>query len=121
MKLYCKKCNYLLVERLKKAQNKEVIDVDEYDLIPIGKYIIISDIWNFGILEIIYLINANSIDLNDHYKHTKMQGCCGPSGADGLNQLCPKCSQEIGVSVADCYTPCFIGIDKNKVSELPVW
>ncbi|WP_272149249.1 hypothetical protein [Tenacibaculum aiptasiae] len=121
MKLYCKKCNYLLVEGLVKAINKEVIYADEYDLIPIGKYIINNNIWNFENLEITYLLNVNNINLKNHYNHTKMQGCCGPSGVDGLNQLCPKCKQEVGVLVADCYTPYFIGIDKNKVSERPVW
>ncbi|SEE09319.1 hypothetical protein SAMN04487765_1369 [Tenacibaculum sp. MAR_2010_89] len=106
---------------LKEAQKKEVIYADEYDLIPIGKYIVNSDIWNFGDLEIIYLINANNIDLKSHHDYAKMQGCCGPSGADGLNQLCPTCKEEIGVLVADCYTPRFIGLDVNKVSLKPLW
>ncbi|WP_075342361.1 hypothetical protein [Tenacibaculum agarivorans] len=121
MKLYCKKCKYLLVEGLIKAKSSEVIYTDEISLIPKGKYLINNDVWNFEDLQITYLINIKSIKLKDHYDYKKMQGCCGPSGLDGLNQLCPTCNEEIGVLIADCFTPHFIGIEKNKVSEDPLW
>lgn len=121
MKFYCKKCNNLLIENLIQAKKEEILYDDEQDLIPIGKFVLNEGIWNFDDLEITYLINADSIVLKNHYNSVKMQGCCGPSGMDGLNKLCPNCSQEIGVLVSDCYTPRFIGIDKNKVSESPIW
>ncbi|CAL2089798.1 conserved protein of unknown function [Tenacibaculum sp. 190524A02b] len=121
MELYCKKCNELLVEGLNEAKNREVIYADECDLIPEGKYIVNKDVWNFEDLEIDYLINSNSMKLKDHHKSVRLQGCCGSSGLDGLNQLCPKCNYEVGVLVADCWTPRFIGIDMSKVSLKPLW
>jgi len=36
--------------------------------------------------------------------HSRMNGCCGPSGHDGPNQLC-RCKAEIGTYQNDCFTP----------------
>ena len=121
MKLYCKKCNTILVEGLTEANNREIIYSDECDLVPKGKYIINNDIWNFENLTIEYLIHIKSIKLKDHTNSYRLQGCCGPTGCDGLNQLCPTCNIEIGVLVADCFTPHFVGLEKSKISEKPVW
>lgn len=120
MKLYCKKCNHLLVENLSEAKKKEIVYEDGYDLIPEGKYIHSTDI-GFNIYEVSYLMNIKSVPLKNYTNNERMQGCCGPSGLDGLNQLCLKCSEEIGVLVADCIAPYFIGIQKNKVSLEPLW
>ena len=122
MKLYCKKCNNLLtLESLMKSTYKEVRFIDEKELLLEDKYIKASEIdYNFGI-SIDYLINTKSIILKNHKESIRLQGCCGPSEFGILNQVCPKCDFEIGVIIADCWTPRFIGVDKNKVSEKPLW
>ncbi|WP_028890453.1 hypothetical protein [Tenacibaculum ovolyticum] len=122
MKLYCKKCNDLLTpETLKKSTFKEVRFIDEKELLFDGKYIDASEVdYNFEI-PIDYLINTKSIVLKNHKESVRFQGCCGPSEFGALNQVCLKCNFEIGVLVADCWTSRFIGIDKSKVSEKPLW
>lgn len=121
MRLYCKKCNYLLVENLDKASKTEVTYKEEYDLISEGKYIPNDNIWNFTNIKVSYIIHSKSISLKGHHIGLRMQGCCGPSGLDGFNQLCPNCNEEIGILVADCFTPHFIGIGKDKVSLTSLW
>jgi hypothetical protein len=34
----------------------------------------------------------------------RLQGCCGPSGTEGLNQIC-LCGAEVGTLINDCWTP----------------
>ena len=35
---------------------------------------------------------------------SRMNGCCGPSGLDGPNQIC-RCKAEVGTFMNDCFTP----------------
>lgn len=34
-----------------------------------------------------------------------MQGCCGPTGVSGPNQVCRHCKAKVGVLQDDCITP----------------
>ena len=122
MKLYCKRCNELLTPKtLIKADEDELRFEEGEELLPKDKYVLNDDIWNFDKLETSYLINIKSIILKDHEDKSRMVGCCGPSGLDGFNQLCPNCNEEVGILVADCFTLHFVGIDVNKVSLKPMW
>lgn len=122
MELYCKNCNTLLtLSPLIKSNYKELTFIDEKELLNDNKYILASEAeFNFEI-PIEYLINTNGILLSDHKDLSRFNGCCGPSEFGKLNQICTKCKFEIGVLIADCWTPRFIGIDINKVSKKPLW
>jgi hypothetical protein len=37
-------------------------------------------------------------------KQQFLNGCCGPDGGDGPNQIC-ECGAEIGTIMSDCWTP----------------
>ncbi len=122
MKLYCKKCNYLLTSlKLEKSELKQICLIDEKELLQDRKYIEANRIDYSFEIPIDYLINSKSISLKDHKDSIRLQGCCGPGNFGVLNQVCPKCKFEIGVLIADCWTPRFIGIDKSKISEKPLW
>jgi hypothetical protein len=51
---------------------------------------------------------VNPLDLTKAVRRTKnrkrLSGCCGPSGTDGVNQIC-ECGVEIGTLQDDCWTP----------------
>ncbi len=117
MELYCKKCSKRLTKKpLSLLKSENINYTDEKDLVPEGKYVFAKDAeFNFGI-PITYLINSKSINLVEDDKGNFI-GCCGPSEFDELNMVCSGCKQPVGTIIADCWTPIFIGIDANKVSE----
>ena len=122
MKLYCKNCNTsLTISNLELTEQKELDFGDGRELLKQNKYILASEVdINFG-QPIEYLINTKSISLINHKDFKKLQGCCGPGDLGVLNQICPNCKFEIGMLIADCWIPHFIGIDINKVSNKPMW
>ncbi|MEV4800316.1 hypothetical protein AB0K18_09880 [Nonomuraea sp. NPDC049421] len=46
-----------------------------------------------------------------HPESRRWDGCCGPSGLDGPNLICPGCQAEIGTQESDCW--------KHFVATLP--
>lgn len=120
MKLYCKRCNEILTTKsLIKAKGIKL--EDESELLSADEYIeAFKTSFNFGV-PIEYLVHSESILLNDHKDDNRFIGCCGPGQFEHLNKVCPNCKNEIGIYIADCCTPRFIGIDKNKVSLQPLW
>lgn len=122
MKLYCKKCNNILTPNsLIKSKIDELNYNEEKEFLSLEKYIEVKNTnLNFNV-SIDCLINSKSINLKNHKDKLKFKGCCGPSDFGCLNQVCEKCGFDIGVLIADCWTPVFIGIDLSKVSLKPLW
>lgn len=122
MELYCKTCNYkLTVTDLQQVFYKQANFEDQTPLIGQGLYINADEIdIHFG-KPIDFLVHIESVLLRDHKDATRLQGCCGPGDLSVLNQICPNCSAEIGVLVADCWLPHFIGISEETVSKKPLW
>lgn len=122
MKLYCKKCNELLtLNTLRKVKVEDVSLEDEIDLLPYNKFIEAYETeYNFEV-SIDYLLNTESINLENHKDRSRFTGCCGSSQLKNLNQVCPNCKNEIGLIVDDCWTSRFTGIDASKISLKPLW
>ena len=122
MQLYCKKCNHKLTAlELQQASYNEAKMEDQAPLIGRGFYINAGEIdFHFG-KPIDFLVNKESVLLQNHKDVMRLQGCCGPGDLNVLNQVCPNCSAEIGVIFADCWLPHFIGISADTVSQDPVW
>lgn len=122
MQLYCKKCNYkLTVIELQQARPDEANMEDQVALIGPGLYIQASEIDIHFEKPIDFLLNKQSVKLKNHKDVKRLQGCCGPGDLSVLNQVCPNCSAEIGVLVADCWLPHFVGICEETVSKEPLW
>ncbi len=98
MELYCKNCNNPLTKNpLIEAKVEELKYIDRKELLSEGKFIDASIVeYNFGI-QIHYLIHTESISLKNHKDKVKLQGCCGPSNFNSLNQVCTICRFAIGV------------------------
>lgn len=122
MQLYCKKCNHkLTVSELQLAKPGEANMDDQADLIGPGLYLKASEIDIHFEQSIDFLLNKKSVKLQNHKDRKRLQGCCGPGDLSVLNQVCPTCSAEIGVLVADCWFPHFVGICGGAVSEEALW
>lgn len=116
MELYCKQCNHkLTVTDLQQSASNQANLEDQESLIGPGLYLDAGEIdIHFG-KPIDFLVNTKSVVLRNHKDRTRLQGCCGPGDLGVLNQVCPNCSAEIGVIVADCWLPHFIGISGEAV------
>ncbi len=122
MKLYCKKCNYqLTVMELQQANPDQANMDDQAPIIGSGLYINAPEIEIHFETPIDFLVNIKSVNLQNHKDSTRLYGCCGPGDLSVLNQVYPNCSAEIGVIVADCWLPHFIGISAGAVSKEPLW
>lgn len=114
--LSCKKCGQLLnynyfikadVSKLDYEDDKELLEVDQFIEVNEVEY---NLPFNEGIM-----VNTKAVTLKDHQNSKLFCGCCGPSMRSELNQCCPTCGYEIGLLIADCWMPHFIGIDSSKV------
>lgn len=122
MHLYCKKCNQQLtaVELQQTSPDKANLE-DGAILIDPGFYVDAGGIEiHFG-QPIDFLVNKKSVMLRNHNDRRRLQGCCGPGDLSVLNQVCPKCSAEIGVIIEDCWLPHFVGISGETVTKEPLW
>jgi|GEM_PF-4130362 len=122
MQLYCKKCNYKLTAmELQQVFSDQANMEDQAPLIGQGLYLNAREIEIHFEKQIDFLVNKESIILHNHKDRTRLTGCCGPGDLSVRNQVCPNCSAEIGVIVADCWLPHFIGISEETVSQKPLW
>lgn len=122
MELYCKKCNCkLTVIALQQVSSGQANLKSQATLIDSGFYVNASEIEIHFEQPIDFLVNKESVHLHDHKDRSRFSGCCGPGNLSVLNQVCPKCSAEIGVIVEDCIFPYFVGISENTVSKEPLW
>lgn len=89
--------------------------IDGHNMLPEGSYII----WDTS--EIIIPENTNlyttleAVTLMDHNDTARLIGCCGVSELDKLNQICPRCEEEVAVISSDCWLPHFVAFDIEKV------
>ncbi|TSJ47722.1 hypothetical protein [Fluviicola chungangensis] len=122
MQLYCKKCNQqLTVMDLQQVSSRQINMKKQASLIDPGLYVNASEAEIYFEKQIDFLVNKQSVVLQDHNDPERFSGCCGPGNLSVLNQVCPKCSAEIGVIVEDCIFPYFIGISGYTVSTEPLW
>jgi len=118
MDLYCKNCKHKITRSpLKEAKIEELSSVEETELLAEDNYIKVNKVGVVFSVPMEYLIHTKSLHLKDYIASNTFTGCCGPSQFDKINQVCPKCSAEIGILIADCWTSKFIAVDINKVIE----
>lgn len=52
--------------------------------------------------------------MKNHPETRRFQGCCGSSGAGGLNKVCAN-GHEVATEFSDCYMPHYIVFDRESV------
>lgn len=105
MKILCKKCGIGLTQDLEELKGLSLLDEnDEKDFLPVAYYFISNgDFFTDSTSKII----TNLKDLKNvkyHSDSSRLSGCCGPSGIDGLNKVCLN-GHEIGTAKEDCWMP----------------
>lgn len=65
------------------------------------------------------------MNLNDlinskyHSDSSRLNGCCGNDGLDGINRVC-KNNHEIGTEKSDCWMPHFISLDPKLIEYVKI-
>ncbi|QSX18449.1 hypothetical protein [Priestia megaterium] len=115
MKLICKNCETEITKQVTELKDLNLINKnDGKDYIPEGFFIIDNgedDIQAKGsiIVNIKDLINSNY-----HTDDSRLNGCCGHDGLDGINRVCLN-NHEIGTENSDCWMPHFIALNSALV------
>ena len=115
--LYCNRCRVRLTPRLTVRSGKDPSVVhpqveDRKPLVPVGvafkswkpMY------WIGGTDHALdfapqYWLNPDDVAETVRDGKRGLNGCCGPTGLDGPNQLCRRCKASVGTLQDDCITP----------------
>ncbi|MGE8037995.1 hypothetical protein B1B04_24460 [Lysinibacillus sp. KCTC 33748] len=103
MKLICKACHLEISEPLTELKDMNLINEnDGQDYIPRGFYLIQEET-AYEILKGSIIINIKDlINSNHHSDSSRLNGCCGLDGCDGMNRVCLH-DHEIGTEYSDCW------------------
>ncbi|PWA12453.1 hypothetical protein DCC39_05405 [Pueribacillus theae] len=115
MKIICRKCNVEISKQVKELDDLSLLNEnDGKDYIPEGFFIVDKDEENIGTKGNIIINLKDLINSNYHPDESRLNGCCGNDGLDGLNRVCVN-NHEIGTENSDCWMPHFIALEPHLV------
>ena len=122
MELYCGACNEKLTHRpIAKAERNALRSVDGEEALPDDRYVLPDDFDFILTLEVTHIVSTKCLRVVHSSDALRQRGCCGPSMMEEYNQVCPKCSEPVGVIFADCWAPHFTAINADKLLTKPKW
>ena len=115
MKLVCKLCNIEITNHLVELQNLNLLNEnDGEDYIPSGFYIVGDGRYDSRSKGRI-IINLNDLINSKHHSDaSRLNGCCGLDGLDGINTVCIN-NHEIGTENSDCWMAHYITIEPDMI------
>jgi hypothetical protein len=107
VRVVCRACGVPITGLLGHVADVTTLNAaDQLPLVPIGAYVIASELT--GIYEATWVPRdsalVNRLDVPDLREVGNREGCCGPDGMGGPNLACPL-GHPVGVEIADCWTP----------------
>lgn len=105
MVVRCKQCNMPLTGELREIIDAAALNrIDGENLIPKGFYFV-SDGEIFRENKGKIIINKSDlINAKNHSNYSRLNGCCGLDGMDGINKVCLN-EHEIATECSDCWMP----------------
>lgn len=115
MKIICQKCNVEISKQVTELDDLSLLNENDGEpYIPEGFFIVDNgeeDIRTKGY----FIINLNDfINSNYHPDKSRLNGCCGYDGLDGINRVCVN-NHDIGTENSDCWMPHFIALEPHLV------
>lgn len=116
MKLICKTCKTIISKEVVELKDLKLLnDIDGKDYIPEGFFIVGSQ-EEYPSKKGLIIINIKDlINSKHHSDESRLNGCCGQDGQDGMNRICVN-NHEIGTENSDCWMAHFIGLDPEYVT-----
>jgi hypothetical protein len=114
MKVYCKKCKMELTRELKELPGTGMLCfIDKKSCVPAG-YFHTSKSEVYTNTDGQVLVNLTDIiNVKSHKDISRLNGCCGLDGMDGLNKTCNN-GHEVGTEYSDCWMPWAMAFDPTK-------
>jgi hypothetical protein len=110
MKVYCKICQLPLSQEVQWYEGQSFGTGDGMPYIQRGWYTMDTPD-NEGCI----VINIeDGVNLQLHTLQSRINGCCGLDGLDGLNQLCAN-GHEVATERSDCWMTHQLAFEKEKV------
>lgn len=114
MKIKCKHCDIDLTDELVEVHSGQLCTIDNRDFINCGKYFVSDGDYYTG-SENQIIINIQDLkNAKNHFDLSRLNGCCGLDGANGLNKLCIN-GHEIGTEKSDCWMAHAMIFDNDKI------
>ncbi|UPO90151.1 MULTISPECIES: hypothetical protein [Bacilli] len=111
MRLICQKCKIVISKEITELKNVSALNnKDQADYIPEGFFIIENGEQDINYKGQIIMNLKDLINSEYHTDSSRLNGCCGYDGLDGINRVCIN-NHEIGTENSDCWMPHFISID----------
>lgn len=110
MKVYCKKCKIEITNELKEIVDTSILEfIEKTDYIPKSHYVLgkCSKFQNKIIVN-----KKDLVDIRYHQDTSRIQGCCGVDGLQGINLVCEN-NHEIGTEQSDCWMPHLVMLESN--------
>lgn len=111
IKMYCKKCGIQLTDTLQEVTTSVLRFEDNVPMIGPNQF---SVYMNEFTHEKEIVIAIEEYYFKKHTDSKRFSGCCGSSGIDGMNLLCPN-GHEVATEFSDCYMPHYISVTIENV------
>lgn len=103
MVIKCLVCNTVLTNELIELTDlNELNDEDGEDFIPEGRFFISNGEHYLNSKGQIIINKKDLINSKNHTDFSRLNGCCGLDGMDGINKTCIN-GHEIGTEHSDCW------------------
>jgi hypothetical protein len=115
MKIICQTCNVEISKQVTELDDVSLLNENDGEAyIPEGFYIIDNGKENIRTKGSITINLKDLINSNYHPDESRLNGCCGYDGLDGINRVCVN-NHEIGTENSDCWMPHFVALEPNLV------
>ena len=117
----CKKCDISLTKNLVEFPDKSKLsEMDGEDYIPKGFYTISEGDYYSNTEGKIIINKTDLINAQNHPDISRLNGCCGLDGLDGINKIC-KNNHEIATEKTDCWIAHSTIFETDLISISDIW
>ena len=115
MKLTCHTCRVEISRELTELKDLKLLNTDDgQDYIPEGYYLIDDQTADLELDSAIVVNIKDLINSGYHSNPSRLNGCCGNDGLDGMNRVCIN-NHEIGTEKTDCWMFHFVSLNPDRV------
>ncbi|MFL0366235.1 hypothetical protein ACH0BF_24975 [Pseudobacillus sp. 179-B 2D1 NHS] len=115
MRLACQTCDTVISNELIELKDLSRLNKkDGQDYIPKGFFIIDNQEFYLRLKGSIMVNIKDLINSKYHSDVSRLNGCCGRDGLDGMNRTCFN-NHEIGTEMSDCWMPHCVALNPHLV------